>query len=58
MVFVLRPGYRIGRWPYYQEGISSDGVSNLIVSFGESSNLCIFGIIFIDSYFGFIHVRF
>jgi hypothetical protein len=33
-------------------------VSNLIILFGESSNLCILSIIFLGSYLGFIHVRF
>ena len=33
-------------------------MSNLIVSFGESSNLCILGIIFLGSYLAFIFVRF
>jgi hypothetical protein len=33
-------------------------VSNLILSFRESSNLCILDIIFLGSYLDFIHVRF
>ena len=33
-------------------------MSNLIVSFGESSNLCILGIIFLGSYLCFLHVLF
>jgi hypothetical protein len=33
-------------------------VSNLFVSFGEISNLCILGIIFLGSYLAFIYVSF
>jgi hypothetical protein len=46
MVLVVRPGYRIGRLSIKR----GSRVSNLIVSFGESSNLCILGIIFLGSY--------
>jgi hypothetical protein len=46
MVLVVRPGYRIGSRTINM----GSRVSNLIVSFGESSNLCILGIIFL---FGF-----
>ena len=52
MVLVGRPGYRI-----YSRTIKRDSrVSNLTVSFGESSNLCILGIIFLGSYLAFILV--
>jgi hypothetical protein len=54
MVLVVRPGYRIGSRTIKR----GSWVSNLIVSFGESSNLCILGIIFLGSHLGFIHVRF
>jgi hypothetical protein len=54
MVFVVRPGYMIGSRTIKR----GSQVSNLIVSFGESSNLFILGIIFLDSYLYFIHVRF
>jgi hypothetical protein len=54
MVLVVRPGYRIGRRTIKR----GSRVSNLIISFGESSNLCILGIIFLGSYLDFIHVRF
>jgi hypothetical protein len=54
MVLIVRPGYRIGSRTIKR----GSRVSNLIVSFGESSNLCILGIIFIGSYLSFIHVRF
>jgi hypothetical protein len=43
MVVVLRPGYRIGSRTINR----GSRVSNLIVSFRESSNLCILGIIFV-----------
>jgi hypothetical protein len=54
MMFVVRPGYRIGSRTIER----GSRVGNLIVSFEESSNLCILSIIFLGSYLGFIHVRF
>jgi hypothetical protein len=54
MVLVVRPGYWIGSRTIKR----GSRVSNLIVSFGESSNLCILGIIFLGSYLNSIHVRF
>jgi hypothetical protein len=53
-VLVVRPGYRIGSHTIKR----GSRVSNLIVLFGESSNLFILGIIFLGSYLDFIHVRF
>jgi hypothetical protein len=54
MVLVERPGYRIG-----SHTIKRDSrVGNFIVPFGESSNLCIIGIIFLGFYLAFLYVRF
>jgi hypothetical protein len=53
MVLFVRPGYRVGSRTIKRVS----RVSNLIVSFTESSNLCILGIIFLGSYLDFIHVR-
>src|SRR5664279_6177033 len=46
---VGRPGY----WIDNRTIKRGSRMSNLIVSFVESSNLCILGIIFLDSYLGF-----
>jgi hypothetical protein len=54
MVLVVRPDYRIGIHTIKR----GSRLSNLIVLFGESSDLCIHGIIFLGSYLDFIHVRF
>jgi hypothetical protein len=54
MVSVVRPGYRISSRTIKR----GSRVSNLIVSSGVSSNLCILGIIFLGYYFYFIHMRF
>jgi hypothetical protein len=43
MVLVVRPGYRIGSRTIKR----GSRVSNLTLSFRESSNLCILGIIFL-----------
>ena len=54
MVLVGRPDYRI-------DGRTTKGgsrVSSLFVSFAESSNLCILGIIFLGSCLDFLFVRF
>jgi hypothetical protein len=44
-----RPGFRIGSRTIKR----GSQVSNLIVLFGGSSNLCILGIIFLGSFFAF-----
>ena len=54
MVLVGRPGYRID----CRTIKGGSRVSSLIVSFVESSNHCILGIIFIGSYLVFLYVRF
>jgi hypothetical protein len=46
MLLVVRPGYRISSCTIKR----GSEVSSLIVLFGESSNLCILGIIFFGSY--------
>ena len=48
MVLVVRPGYRIDRRTIKR----GSRLSTFIVSFGESSNLCIIGIIFSWLLFG------
>jgi hypothetical protein len=53
-VLVERTGYRIV-CRTIKRGYR---VSNLIISFRESSDPCIPGIIFLGSYLAFIHVRF
>ena len=53
MVLVVRPVYRIDNLTIKR----GSRVSNLIVSFRESSNFCILGIIFLGSYLFLIHVR-
>ena len=52
MVIVGRPGYRIDNRTIKR----GSRVSILIVSFVESSNLCMLGIIFIGSYLALIVV--
>jgi hypothetical protein len=54
MVLVVRPGYRIGSYTIKR----GSRVSNLIILFGDSSNLCILSTIFLGSYLYFLHVRF
>jgi hypothetical protein len=53
-VFFMRPGYRIVSRTIKR----GSRVSNLVISFGESSNLYILGIIFLGSYLAFLYVRF
>jgi hypothetical protein len=53
MVLILKSGYRIGSCTIRR----ASRVSTLIVSFGESSNLCSLGIIFLGFYLVF-YVRF
>jgi hypothetical protein len=53
-VLVVRPGYRIDSHTIKR----GSQVNNLIILFGESSNLWILGIIFLVSYLAFIRVRF
>jgi hypothetical protein len=54
MVFVVRPGYRIVSRTIKR----GSRVSNLVILFEESSNLCILGIIFLGSYLAFLYGRF
>jgi hypothetical protein len=54
MVLVVRPGYRIGSRTIKR----GSRLSNFVVSFEKSSNLCVLGIIFLGSYLGVIHVMF
>jgi hypothetical protein len=54
MVLVGRPGYRIDS----RTVKGGSRVSSLIVSFVESSNLYILGIIFLGSCLAFLYVRF
>jgi hypothetical protein len=54
VVFSLETGFRIDSRTIKR----GSRVSNLFVSFGESSNLCIVGIIFLGSCLFLIHERF
>ena len=54
MMLVGRPGYRIDSRTIK----GGSRVSSLIVSFVESSNHCILGIIFLGSCLAFLYVRF